>query len=124
MFGLRKKGPTRPFAHADNYKIVKADPHIEIPWSEVESGSGRRSCQSGSEDVYDKPADRRARLDPIDPSTFRHAGECEHRDTTDPAFLRAILKVKDGAGGDYLWVECGSYDTAGQVPHYAAESVG
>jgi hypothetical protein len=30
MFALRKKGPTRPFAHADDCKIVKADPGVEI----------------------------------------------------------------------------------------------
>jgi hypothetical protein len=35
----------------------------------------------------------------------------------------AILKVRDGAGGDYWWVECGTCDTAWQVPHYAPESV-
>jgi hypothetical protein len=38
MFGRRKKGPTQPFAHADDCKILKADPGVEIPWSEVESG--------------------------------------------------------------------------------------
>jgi hypothetical protein len=37
--------------------------------------------------------------------------------------LRVILKVKDGAVGDYWWVECGASDTAWQVPYYA-ESVG
>jgi hypothetical protein len=31
--------------------------------------------------------------------TFRHAGQCEHRYTSDPALLRAILKVRDGAAG-------------------------
>src|SRR5215204_7414177 len=43
--------------------------------------------------------DRRlaVRRDPYDPSTFRRAGECEHRYTSDPALLRAILKVRDGA---------------------------
>ena len=48
--------------------------------------------------VYEEP-DRRVRLDPYDPSTFRHTGQCEHRSTSDPALLRAILKVRDGAGG-------------------------
>jgi len=42
----------------------------------------------------------------------------------DAAVLRVILKVKDGAGGDYWWVDCGTCDTAWQVPHYAAEGVG
>ena len=74
-----------------------------------------------AESVYEE-ADRRVRLDPNDPSTFRHAGQCEHRDTSDPALLRAILKVRDGAGGDYRWMEFGACDTAWQGPHYA-ESV-
>jgi hypothetical protein len=95
-----------------------------IPGPEVESGHWQAVCQCGSVDHYEKPTDRRTRLDPLDPSTFRHAGQCEHRDTTDPVLVRAISKVKDGAGGDYWWVECGAYDTAWQVPHYAAESVG
>jgi hypothetical protein len=37
--------------------------------------------------------------------------------------LRVILKVRDGAGGDYWWVECSACDTAWQVRYYA-ESVG
>jgi hypothetical protein len=49
----------------------------------------------------------------------RHAGECEFTSETDAAVLRVILKVKDGAGGDYWWVECGACDTAWQVPYYA-----
>jgi hypothetical protein len=48
----------------------------------------------------------------------------ERRDTTDPALLRVILKVQDGAGGRYWWVQCSACDCAWQVPHYAAESVG
>ena len=35
MFGLRRRGPSRPFAHADNYPILKADP--------ASRSSGRRS---------------------------------------------------------------------------------
>jgi hypothetical protein len=36
---------------------------------------------------------------------------------TDPAMLRAVLKVthKDG----YEWVECNACDYGWQVPHYA-----
>ena len=83
----------------------------------------RAVCQCGSEDVYEEPTDHRVRLDPYDPSTFRHAGQCEYRYTSDPALLRVILKVKDGAGGGYWWVECGTCECGWQVPHYA-ESVG
>ncbi len=35
MFGRTKtKTPNRPFAHSDGCKIVKADPGVEIPWSD------------------------------------------------------------------------------------------
>jgi hypothetical protein len=37
--------------------------------------------------------------------------------------LRVILKVRDGAGEDYWWVECGVCDNPWQVLYYA-ESVG
>jgi hypothetical protein len=73
------------------------------------------------EHFHEAPADRRSRLDPLDPSTSHHLGQCEYRDTTDPALLRVVLKVKDGASGDYWWVECSACDCAWQVPHYAAE---
>jgi hypothetical protein len=33
--------------------------------------------------------------------------------------LKFLLKVKDGAGGGYWWVECGTCDTGWQVPYYA-----
>ena len=117
MFGLRKKGPIRPFTHADNCKILKADHTVQIQWSEVENGHWRAVCQCGSEDVHEE-ADRRVRLDPYDPSTFRHAGQCEHRDTTDPALLRAILRVRDGVDGGYWWVQCATCEHGWQVPHY------
>jgi hypothetical protein len=96
---------------------------VQIQWSEVVTGHWRAVCQCGSEDVYEKPADRRVRLDPLDPKTSRHAGQCEFASETDAAVLKIVLKVKDGAGGNYHWVECGSCGCAWQVPHYA-ESVG
>jgi hypothetical protein len=61
--------------------------------------------------------------DPLDSKTSRHAGECEFASATDAAVLKIVLKVKDGAGGGYWWVECGACDTAWQVPYYA-ENVG
>ena len=64
-----------------------------------------------------------AAVRPSSVKTSRHAGQCEHRSTSDPALLRAILKVRNGAGEGYWWVECGACDTAWQVPYYA-ESVG
>jgi hypothetical protein len=33
--------------------------------------------------------------------------------------LRVILKVWDGAGRDYWWVEFDTCDTVWQVPYYA-----
>ena len=75
MFGLKKRGPTRPFTHADSCKILEADPTVQIQRSEVETGHWRAVCQCGSEDVYEESAHRRVRLDdPYDPTTFRHAG--------------------------------------------------
>jgi hypothetical protein len=123
MLGRRKKGPTRPFGHTDDCKIVKADPGVEIPWQEVETGHWVAECQCGKEHHHEAPdADRRTRLDPLDPGTFRHSGGCEHRDTTDPAVIRAILKVSEGAGGGYWWVQCGTCDHGWQVAHYAKAS--
>jgi hypothetical protein len=122
MFG-RKKGPDKAFSHTPECKIVKADPGVKIPWNEVETGLWVAECQCGKE-YHREPAAQPSRLDPLDPAHFRHAGACEHRDTTDPAVLRAILKVREGAGGGYSWVQCGICDCGWQVPYYAAESVG
>lgn len=69
-------------------------------------------------------ADRRARLDPLDRDTSRHAPQCEHRDTTDPALLQVILTVRDGLEPGYRWVTCGACDTSWQVLHYATENAG
>jgi hypothetical protein len=51
-------------------------------------------------------------------------GQCEFASETDPAMIRLILKVRDGMGEGYWWVECGACDFVWQVPHYAPESVG
>jgi hypothetical protein len=122
MFGFKKKGgPDRPFMHAPTCKIMKADPTTEIPWQEVETGLWVAQCVCGKEYERETPADRRVRLDPLDPSTFGQGGGCEHRATIDPAILRAILRVHDREG--YWWVQCGACDFSWQVPYYAAESV-
>jgi hypothetical protein len=42
---------------------------------------------AGSEDVYEEPADRHVRLDPLDAKTSRHAGQSEFASATDPAVL-------------------------------------
>ena len=51
------------------------------------------------------------------------SGMCEFASETDPAVLKILLKVKDGMGGGYWWVECGGCGSGWQVP-YHAESVG
>jgi hypothetical protein len=101
---------------------LAADPNVEIPWQEVETGHWVAECQCGKEHQHEPPADRRVRLDPYDPSTFGHAPACEHRDVTDPSILRAILRVHDRDG--YWWVECAACDCGWQVPYYAAERLG
>jgi hypothetical protein len=73
---------------------------------------GRVQC--GKEHHHEPPADRRVRLDPYDPSTVVPAPQCEHRGVTDPAVLRAILRVHDREG--YWWVECSACDCGWQVP--------
>jgi hypothetical protein len=119
MFGHKTKGPSKPFQHADDCKILKADPDVEIPWNETRPGHFEATCQCGRE-FYDEPAaDLRTRLDPLDPSTSLHAGECEFVSETDPTILRALLKVQDKE--TYAWVECGGCNSGWQVPYYAAE---
>ena len=67
--------------------------------------------------------DNRVRLDPFDPATARHFGQCEYVSESDPDVLRLLLKVKPGLGQGYDWVECGSCAAGWLGPHYA-ESVG
>jgi len=123
MFGVKKKGgPIRPFSHATDCKILKADPGVEIPWQEMETGLWIAECQCGKEYHHEAPADGRVRLDPLDPSTFRHAPACDQRDVTDPAIIRATLRVQDSEG--YWWVECSMCACCWQTPYFAAKSVG
>ena len=117
-FRRRKRGPDKAFSHSEGCKIQAADPTVQIQWSEVETGHWEAVCACGVEYFHEPFTDERVRLDPYDPSTFRHAGQCEHRDTSDPALLRVILKVRDGAGGGYWWVECATCEHGWQVPHY------
>jgi hypothetical protein len=106
MFG-RKKGPDKAFSHTDDCKIAKVTPDVKIPWNEVESGHWVATCQCG-EQHHREPFALPSRLDPLDPAHFRHAPQCEHRDTTAPDLIRAIVKVVDGMGGDYWWSRAAS----------------
>ena len=85
-------------------------------------GHWRRTCQCYAEDVYEPRPDPRTRLDPHDPATFQHFPACGHRDVTDSAIIRAILRVRDRE--DYWAVECGTCETIWLTPFYAAEGVG
>lgn len=70
MLGLsKKKGPTRPFSHAQDCKIVKADPGVEIPWQEIETGHWVAECQCGMEHHHEAPAVPLLLADPV--STFQ-----------------------------------------------------
>lgn len=92
-----------------------------ITRAEVERGHSQRECLCGAEHFQEDLADGRVRLDPRDPSTARHAPQCEHRDTTDTAIHRAIPRVQDRDG---YWMECSTCDSGRQVAYYAAENAG
>jgi hypothetical protein len=119
MFGTKKKPTMPPFIHAPDCKLVAREPDFKPVWNEVESGHYVAICQCGKQHHREPLMDRRVRLDPLDPKTTRHLPQCEQLDTTDPALLRAILKVQAGSGGDYHWVTCGACDGSWAVPYYA-----
>lgn len=123
MFHRKQKGPGRPFSHDADCKILAADPSVEIQWSEVESGRWVAVCSCGEQVWYGPRVDERDRQDPLDPKTSRHAPQCAYAAEADPDLLKVLLKVRDGQGSGYWWVECGSCAWAWQVPFYA-ESVG
>jgi hypothetical protein len=123
MFGRKRGPPDKTFSHSDNCKIVAADPGVSIEWSEIETGHWQAVCVCGTQNYYE-PRQSRVRVDPRDPATARHLGQCEFKDVADPAVLKVLLKVRNGMGGDYWWVECGGCETAWQVPYYAEETVG
>ena len=123
MLGFKRKGgPTRAFSHASDCKIVKADPGVEIPWQEIETGLWIAECQCGKHYHHEPLADGRVRLDPLDPATFRHTPACPQRDVTDQAILKATMRVQEREG--YWWVESSMCACCWQVPYYGAESVG
>jgi len=74
------------------------------------------------EDIYEPRVDTRTRLNPLDPSTFRHAPECEHRDTIDPVIVNAILTILERE--TYWYVQCSACNCGWQTFFYAAESDG
>jgi hypothetical protein len=100
---------------------VKARPGVGIPWNYEGGGLWKAECVCTIEYVREPTTDDRVRLDPYDPATARHFGQCEYVGETDPAVIKILLKVTDK--GDHDWVECGSCEAGWQVVHYA-ESVG
>jgi hypothetical protein len=114
--------PIRTTHGRENCKIQATDPTVSIKWSELERGHWRAVCVCGIED-YREPVADRVRLDPLDAKTSRRAGQCEFASATDAAVLRVLLRVKDGMGGDYWWVECGACDTRLAGSYYAGEGV-
>lgn len=91
MFGLKKKSPDRAFSHTYDCKIVQSDPGVEIPWSYVGDGLWEAVCVCTKEFYRDPEMDKRARLDPLDPKTSQHAGQCEFAGVTDAAVVRLAL---------------------------------
>ena len=116
MFG-KKKGPDQPFQHADGCKILKADPSVDIKWSEIRGGVWEARCVCGVQYHHEPVSDDRVRNEPL--KIGHHgASQCElHGEGVDPAVLRLALKVTDKDG--YWWVQCGACDTGWAVPHYA-----
>jgi hypothetical protein len=116
----RRKGPSKPFRHSDDCKIFKADPSVQIEWSEIRRGVWEAVCVCGRDVHYEPVADDRVRLDPLDPATARHGPSCPYRDATE--IPSGVLKVDEKDGG-YWWCQCAACSFAWQVPFYAPESV-
>jgi hypothetical protein len=109
--------PPGPFPHTDDCKILRSDPTVVIPWNEVEGGLWVRQCVCTKE-YWRAPAPSRQRLDPLDPATMRHLPQCEYASASDPAVLKLVLRVRDGADPSYVWVECLECTAGWQVPVY------
>jgi hypothetical protein len=89
--------PDGPFSHSDDCTILRADPSVSIPWSEVERGHWVRTCQC-SKEHYRAPEPARVRLDPLDPATMRHLPQCEFVGTTDRDIIRVLPQGQARAG--------------------------
>jgi hypothetical protein len=123
VFSRKRTPPSKPFIHSDDCRILKADPSTKVPWNYLGDGFWKAECVCTYETYVEPAVDARVRLDPLDPATARHLGQCEFKDVDDPAILRLALKVQDGAHPSYQWVSCAGCEVGWQVPLYA-ESVG
>jgi hypothetical protein len=121
MFGKKNRytPPDTPFVHADDCKIVAADPTMKPPWSRLEYGLWKRE-RVCSYEIWQEPPPSRVRLDPLDPKTARHMGACEYKGTTNPDVIKVLLRITEK--DSYWWVECGGCEGDWQVPFYAQES--
>ena len=112
--------PDHPFAHASGCRIFEVDPAVELHWIEVEPRYFARICVCSTE-YYSLPVvDTRVRLDPLDPKTSRHLGQCEYAAVTDPDVLRYILRVTANDG--HSFVECGACMAGWQVADFTEGS--
>ena len=89
MFG-RKKGPDEPFQHAEDCKIVHADPGVRIrgPRSAVESGRLAVCAASSSSTTPSLTIVCRSTRSTRIP--LAHSPLCEFVSATDPSVLRAV----------------------------------
>jgi hypothetical protein len=90
--------PSRPFTHDEGCRVVAVDPGVEIPWSYLGEGRRKAECVCGTEYINESAVDDRVRLDPLDPKTARHLGQCEYVSETDSSVLKVLLNVKPGMG--------------------------
>jgi hypothetical protein len=115
MFRRPKPPTTGPFSHESGCPVARSDPDFDPPWQLVDEGRWQRTCQCTTEWTTHLPGV--PTVDPYSPDTMRHAPQCEYRDTTDLAILKAILTVKPGAAGGYLWVSCVHCECSWPVPN-------
>lgn len=118
MFG-KHKPPAEPFTHAEDCRILAADPGAEIVWNEIRAGVWEAQCVCGKQYHHDPIADGRVKLDPFDPATSRHAPQCEYHGVADPAILKLVLRVQEGRSEGYWWTTCASCECSWQVPYFA-----
>jgi hypothetical protein len=57
---------TKQFQHADDGRIVKADPNVEIPWSYLGEGLWKAECVCTAEYFREPLTDDRVRNDPLE----------------------------------------------------------
>jgi hypothetical protein len=92
VFRRKRKPPDTPFNHAGDCKLIAIDPDLRTEWSDLGYGSWRGGCVCTFE-VWSEPiVDDRVRLDPLDPKTSRHLGQCEYSGETDAGMLQVPLR--------------------------------